>query len=280
MKIKGAFSVKMKCFLNLTVGVALAGMFFLLTACGGSEGKLICGVTQYEPMNYLDSNGNWTGFDTEFALLVGEKLNMEIEFQEIDWGRKFIELEAGSINCIWNGLTANVVDSVTGRQRYEDVDFSYSYMRNQQRVVIRTDRAGEFNSESDLIGKTVACEAGSAGETFASDAVGETGTVIGSTAQINAFVEVKSGAVDFAIVDILLAERMTGAGDYTDLMIADIYLPYEVFAIGFPIGSDLTGKVNDAITELYNEGKLVELAQKYGLENSLEIDTSDIRSRN
>ena len=260
---------------RILAGVVLAAMLLVFASCGGgNDGKLVCGVTQYDPMNYLDANGNWTGFDTEFAQLVGEKLNMEVVFQEIDWNKKFLELESGAINCIWNGLTANVVDQVTGRPRNESVDFSYSYMLNQQSIVIKANRAGEFTSMADLQGKTVAAEKGSAGETFASDAVGDGGTVIDSSAQINTFVEVKSGAVDFAVVDILLAQRMTGSGDYSDLMIADITLDYEVYAIGFKKGSDLTQKVNNAMKELYEEGKLTELARKYGLENSLELDTS------
>ncbi|MCL1853835.1 MAG: transporter substrate-binding domain-containing protein [Peptococcaceae bacterium] len=265
-------------YLVLT-GILLVGTLFLFTACDntGDAEKLVCGVTKAEPMNYLDANGNWTGFDTEFALLVGEKLNMEVVFQEIDWNKKFIELEAGTINCIWNGFTANTVDSVTNKPRYESVDFSYSYMLNQQCVVVKKDRAAEFTSEDDLSGKKAAAEKGSAGETFAQDAVGDGGTLISPTAQINTFVEVKSGAVDFAVVDILLAQSLIGSGDYADMVIADITLESEVYAIGFKKGSEMTQKVNDAIMELYNDGTLVELAKKYGLENSLKIDTSPIR---
>ena len=239
-----------------------------------SNQTLVCGVTLYDPMNYLDASGNWTGFDTEFAQMVGAKLGMDVAFQEIDWNRKFLELDAGTITCIWNGFTANAVDSVTGRPRVEDVDFSYSYMLNQQCVVVKKDRAAEFTSIEDLVGKSAAAEKGSAGETAASDAVGDTGTVIDSSAQINTFMEVKSGAVDCAVADVLLAQRMTGTGDYSDLAIADITLESEVYAIGFKKGSDLTEKVNGAIEELLDEGKLDELAIKYGLENSFIVDTS------
>ena len=155
-------------FLSL-IGILLIALF--IVSCGQQSGgqqsgqqsstekpKLICGVTIYEPMNYVDDDGEWTGFDTEFALLVGEKLSMDVEFQEIDWGRKFIEVESGAISCIWNGFTANVVDSVTGRPRIEEVDMSYSYMLNQQCVVVKSERAGEFTSIDDLSGKIAATE--------------------------------------------------------------------------------------------------------------------------
>ena len=261
----------------------MVGIAFAMASCGGGGsggggsggggGKLVCGITDFEPMNYKDDSGQWIGFDTEFAQLVGEKLGMAVEFQEIEWGSKYSELDAGTISCIWNGFTANASEA-DGTKRSDMVDFSYSYMLNQQCVVIRADRAGEFGSAADLAGKTAAAEKGSAGESYAIDAVGAAGAIIDSAAQINTFLEVKSGAVDFAVVDILLAQKLAGSGDYSDLMIAGIELESEVYAVGFKKGSDLTQKVNDAMVALNGEGKLAELAAKYGLENSLQLDTS------
>ncbi|MCL1830531.1 MAG: transporter substrate-binding domain-containing protein [Oscillospiraceae bacterium] len=248
-------------------------LVFSLVSCGKSKkNKLICGITDFEPMNYIE-NGKWVGFDTEFAILVSEKLGMEVEFQEIEWGSKYQELDAGTINCIWNGFTANA-DESDGTKRSDLVDFSYSYMINQQSVVIKSERAGEFKSIDDLVGKTAAAEAGSAGESFAQDAVGSSGNVLGSAAQINTLLEVKAGAVDCAVIDVLLARRLAGSGDYSDLAIANIELESEVYAVGFKKGSDLRDKVNKAIKELYDDGSLMKLAEKYGLENTLEVDTN------
>ena len=254
----------------------ITGMVWAFGAKDKGANKLICGVTLFPPMNYLDEGGNWTGFDTEFAQAVGAKLGMSVEFQQIEWTSKFIELQAGTISCIWNGMTANVVDSVTERPRFEDVDFTYSYMLNQQAVVIRAARASEFQTIEDLIGKTVAAEAGSAGETIARNAVGETGGFIGTNAQIDTFIEVKAGAVDFALIDVLLAEEMAGSGDHTDLMIANIEMPAEVYAIGFPKGSPMTARVNQAIVELFESGEMMRLARKYGLETRLYMSRTRI----
>jgi len=263
----------MKRIIGLALAVLLIAGMVSFTSCGGkNEGKLICGVTEYEPMNYRNAAGNWTGFDTELALLVGEKLGMKVEFQEIEWANKYQELEAGTINAIWNGFTAN--SSENGVPRSVMVDFSYSYMLNQQCVVIRSARTGEINSIDSLFGKTAAAESGSAGETAAKEAVGDLGRIVGSPAQINTFLEVKSGAVDFAMVDILLARRLAGSGDYSDLVIADINLNYEVYAVGFKKGSDLKNKVNNALKELDDEGKLWDLAKKYKLEDTIILDTN------
>ena len=254
--------------------VMLTGMLLIPASCGKKDdAKLICGITDFEPMNFRDASGNWTGFDTEFAMLVGEKLGMEVEFQEIEWAQKYSELESGAITCIWNGFTANASES-DGTPRTQLVDMSYSYMLNQQCVVVRAERAGEFNAPGDIAGMTAAAEKGSAGESAARDLVGEAGDVLDVPAQINSFIEVKSGAVDCAVVDILLARNLAGTGDYSDLVITNITLESELYAIGFKKGDDLRDRVNQAIRELYDDGTLMELARKYGLENTLTLDTT------
>jgi polar amino acid transport system substrate-binding protein len=254
------------------VAALVLGSAVGLTSCQAKETKLVCGVTEYEPMNYKDGSGNWTGFDTEFAMLVGGKLNMPVEFQEIQWAQKFTELQAGSINCIWNGFSGNTTESDTGKKRSEYVDLSYGYMLNQQCVVVKAERVGEFKSIGDLAGKSAVAETGSAGDTVAKEAVGDSGSFVGAKAQIDAFTEVKAGSVDCAVVDVLLAKSMVGSGNYSDLAIAEFELDAEIFAVGFKKGSELKNRVNKAMKELNDEGKLLELAKKYGLENSLFLD--------
>jgi polar amino acid transport system substrate-binding protein len=248
----------------------ITGVVF--TGCNKTGGKLVCGITDFEPMNYRDSSGKWIGFDTELAQLVGQKLKMAVEFTEIEWSNKYNELNSGTINCIWNGFTANASEDGTSRSAF--VDFSYSYLRNQQCIVIKTERKDEFKAFGALVGKTAAAESGSAGESAAQELVGDTGKIVGAAAQINTFIEVKSGAVDCAVVDVLLAKRLAGSGDYSDLVIADITLDYEVYAVGFKKGNALRDQVNKALKELYDEGKMLELAKKYHLEDSFVLDTN------
>jgi polar amino acid transport system substrate-binding protein len=255
----------------ISVGLAVI-MTLLMAACGTKDSNtLVCGVTEYEPMNYRDASGNWTGFDTEFALLVGEKLGMDVEFQLIEWSQKFAELDSGAIDAIWNGFTATAMEA-DGTLRLDLCDMSYSYMLNTQCIVVRTDRASEFNTAADLAGVTLAAEAGSAGETKAKNLVGDNGNIIPVPAQIHTFMEIQSGAVDGAVVDVILAKQLTGTGDYANLGIAPIDLGDEVYAIGFRKGDDLKDKVNQAMIELYEDGTLMEIARKYGLDERLVLD--------
>ena len=242
---------------------------FAVAGCSKEDNVLTCGVTIFEKMNEKDENGNWTGFETEFAQEVGKLIGMDVAFQEIDWGQKYNELNSGAIDCIWNGFTANSEDE--GVKRSELVDFSYGYMLNQQCIVVKKDAVANYKTEADLKGKKACVESGSAGASYA-ESVTDKDKVFAATAQINTFTEVKSGAVDFAVVDILLAKNICGNGDYADLAIAeDIELESEIYAVGFKKGSELTAKVNDAIKTLDANGKLMELAKKYGFENVLKV---------
>jgi len=86
-----------------------------------SNGELKIGVTVYEPMNYKETNGEWTGFDTELARMVCDELGVEAEFVEISWDDKELELITKGIDCIWNGFTQT-------DERLEIMSFTDSYI--------------------------------------------------------------------------------------------------------------------------------------------------------
>ena len=252
----------------------MVGATFTLSSCSKDDNTLVCGVTIFENMNEKNEDGTWTGCESEFAMEVGKIIGMEVKFQEIEWSQKYNELNSGAIDCIWNGFTANSSDTdPSGKEvkRSDLVDFSYGYMLNQQCIVVKKDNLANFTSEESLKGKTACVEGGSAGESYAKTAT-DADKVLPASSQLKAFPEVKSGAVDFIVVDIILAQNLCGSGDYADLAIVDaIELESEIYAIGFKKGSDLTAKVNAAIEELEANGKLMELATKYGFENVLKV---------
>ncbi len=265
----------MKKILTIVLALTMILALGMLVACSEEkkDDTLVCGVTIIPGLNEQDENGKWIGFESEFAEAVGEILDMKVEFQVIDWTQKYNEVNSGAIDCIWNGFTANSSDKVNGVdvKRSDLVDFSYGYMLNQQCIVTKASNVANIKSEADLNGKSACVEGGSAGASYA-ETVTAADKIFSTTAQINAFTEVKSGAVDFAVVDIILAKNVCGKGDYADLAIVDaIELDSEIYAVGFKKGSDLTAKVNSAIKELEKNGKLMEIAKKYGFENVLQV---------
>ena len=230
------------------------------------QGYFVCGITVYAPMNYFDENGNLVGFDTEFAKAVAEKLGVEAKFQVIDWPSKYMELNGGAIDLIWNGFTYGDEDGVS---RTEYVDFTYSYLENRQCLVTKADRVSELNSAEALNGKKAVAEGGSSGAAVAVELTGEN-NVTTFTAQSKALMELIAGNADFAVIDYQMAKAMVGTGDYASLAINNAVQPEsEVYAIGCRKGSDLTEKINDAIKALYEDGTLATIAEKYGLTNDL-----------
>ena len=221
------------------------------------KGKMTIGYTVYAPMNYTDENGEFVGFDTELATAVCEKLGVEPEFVEINWDTKFVELESKSIDCVWNGMT--LTDDIKANQAC-----TQAYARNAQVVVMKKDSG--YTSTADLIGKTVAVEAGSAGQTAVEEDENlAQADVITKTVQTDCLLEVKSDTADAAVLDLTLATAMTGEGtDYADLEIVD-ELNAEEYGVAFRKGSDTAAAVDAAFEELKADGTMQTLADKYGL---------------
>lgn len=219
-----------------------------------NKGTLVVGITEYEPMNYKDDNGEWTGFDTEFAQAVGEKLGVNVEFVEINWDYKYNELDSKSIDCIWNGMT------ITDEGK-EAASISDPYAENAQVVVMKQDQLANYTDVESLKDLTIAVEGGSAGEKAAA-AAGLTNTVVSNT-QALALTEVSSGSCDACIIDLTMANSMTGEGTSNANLGFELKLEAEEYGIAFRKNSDLTAKVNEIIDELMSDGTLDALAEKY-----------------
>ena len=220
------------------------------------KGVLVVGITDYAPMDYKDENGEWTGFDAEFARLVAAELGVEVQFQLIDWGKKFFELESGEIDAIWNGMT--ITDEVLLNTSCSD-----AYVVNAQVVVMNADVAAGYSDAAALSGLTFAVEDESAGEGALKDAGIE--GYIEVLDQATALMEVAAGTADACVIDITMANAMTGEGTgYPGLAIA-MSLTQEEYGIGFRKGSDLTAAVNEIIAKFIADGTLQALADKYKL---------------
>ena len=221
------------------------------------KGKMTIGYTVYEPMNYTDDDGNFTGFDTELATAVCEKLGVEPEFVEINWDTKIVELDAKSIDCIWNGMT--ITDDIQ-----QNAACTKAYAKNAQVVVVKD--GTEYASTADLVGKTVVAEAGSAGESaIADDENLAQADYVSKSVQTDCLMEVAAGTADAAVLDLTLANAMIGEGtDYANLKIVD-ELNAEEYGVAFRKGSDAAEAVNEAFDELTADGTMQALADKYDL---------------
>ena len=223
------------------------------------KGTLVVGITDFAPMDYKDEDGNWIGFDADMAAAFAEFLGVEVEFVEIEWDNKVLELDSKSIDCVWNGMT--LTDEVMAA-----MTCSNAYCNNAQVVVVPADKADAFQTVESCAGLRFAVEAGSAGEkeiaalNFACTPV---------LSQADALMEVASGTSDAAVIDALMAGAMVGEGTGYAGLTYTVSLNSETYGVGFRKGSDLCGALNAFFKTNYASGTMQAIAETYGVQAAL-----------
>lgn len=220
-----------------------------------SKGKLVVGVTEYKPMDYLDENGEWTGFDAEYARAVAKELGVEVEFIEIEWDNKEFEVKSKKIDCVWNGMT--ITDALK-----ESMDITDPYVKNAQVVVMPKDKAADYTTIESIKDLSFAVEVESAGKGVAEEN-GYKYTEL--TYQSDAILEVHTGKADACIIDLTMADALTAEGATYENLTKVLSLNEEEYGIGCRKGSDLCTEINTITDKLLADGTLDALAAKYEL---------------
>lgn len=235
------------------------------------EGKLVVGFdAEYPPYGYMDDNGEYTGFDLELAQAVCELEGWELVKTPIDWNSKDMELNSGSIDCIWNGFT------MTGRE--EEYTWSLPYVDNSQ--VIATAENSGIASLADLAGKVVGVQAGSSALALLEDEEGqkELADTFGTLQQFSdynsAFAELQAGSIDAIAMDIGVAQYQIKNRE--GFVILEESLSAEKYAIGFKKGNEeLRDLVNADLLTLLENGTFDELAEKYELSDMVCLEKQE-----
>lgn len=224
-----------------------------------NKGTLVVGITDFEPMDYKDENGNWIGFDADMATAFAKSLGVAVEFVEINWDNKVLELNGKTIDCVWNGMT--LTDEVTS-----SMETSKAYCNNGQVVIVPADKAGDYQDVESVKSLSFAVEAGSAGEAEVS-ALGASFTPV--TAQADALMEVAAGTSEAAVIDSLMAAAMVGEGTgYADLTYT-VQLNSEEYGVGFRKGSELAQKLNEFFDAALADGTMMQTAETYGVQAAI-----------
>ena len=221
---------------------------------------------EFPPYGYKDANGEYTGFDLELAQEVCNRLGWELVKQPIDWDAKDMELDSGSIDCIWNGFTMN------GREN--QYTFSTPYVDNSQVFVVA--EASGISALSDLAGKSVGVQKDSSAlAALEGDqkALADTFASLNQYGDYNtAFMDLEAGAIDALAIDIGVASYQISSRDGGYLMLEE-QLSTEQYAIGFKKGNtQLKDTVEGVLLEMAEDGTVKKLAEKYadyGLLDSL-----------
>lgn len=262
----------MKKFVSL---VMAAAMGLSLTACGGKQptqkdssdsayvkekGTLVVGITEFEPMDYKDAEGNWIGFDADLAKAFAESLGVTAEFQVIaDWDNKAMELESKAVDVVWNGMT--LTDDVLAA-----MECSNPYFDNAQVVIVKKDIAADYQTVESLEGLQFAAENGSAGQAEI-EKLGNDCTA--TQDQATALMEVSAGTADAAVIDYLMAVAMTGEGTSYENLTSTVSLNSEQYGVGFRKGSDLAEILNEFFRSAYADGTMQSIAETYQISDKL-----------
>ena len=248
--------------------VLVCGIVAAFAACGNDtkktdsdieyikeKGTMVIGITDYAPMNYKDDNGEWTGFDTEFAEAVCAKLGVKAEFFVLsDWDQKVNELNSKAIDVVWNGMT--ITDELKTSMSISD-----AYVINAQVIVTKAENAEKYTDLESIKNAKIAVETGSAGAKCVEGCANVTEVAF----QSDALLEVRSGAADVCVIDITMANAMTGEGTSYANLTKTGSLTEEEYGIGCRLGSDTCTEINKIMDELMADGTLDKLAEKYEL---------------
>ncbi len=270
---------------KIVAAILLAGMALSMAACGNekaddkkadasvktdgtedaAENETAAGDTftvgfdqDFPPFGYVGDDGEFTGFDIEMATECAKRMGKEVVLQPIDWDAKDMELESGTIDCIWNGFTVN------GRE--DQYTWSDSYMDNTQVVITKKDSG--ITTLADLAGKIVEVQKESSAQSALEDEdhteiLASFGDFLQVAEYNTAFMDLESGAVDAIAIDIGVANfQLEGKED--DYLILEETISSEQYAVGFLKGNEtLRDEVQSTLMEMVEDGTFAEISDKY-----------------
>ena len=258
---------------RLMAGIAAGTMVFSLAGCGSSSDgkksadkeKFIVGFdAAFPPYGYQDENGEYVGFDLDLAAEVCKRNDWELVNQPIDWNAKDMELNSGTISCIWNGFTMN------GRE--DEYAWTDPYVDNSQVFVVKADSG--IATFADLAGKSVAVQTDSSAEAALKEddnkELKDSFKELVVVSDYNtAFMNLDSNAVEAIAMDIGVAKYQMESRD-GEYKILDDVLSAEQYAVGFAKNNtELRDKVQKTLDEMRKDGKFAEIAEKWDLTDSV-----------
>ena len=254
------------------VGTETAGTEAAGTETDGNGKTFTVGFDASFPPYGYQENGEYVGFDLDLAQEVCDRNGWEIVKTPIDWDAKNIELNGGSIDCIWNGFTMN------GRE--DDYTWTPAYINNTQ--VFAVNKNSGIKKAADLAGKNVLVQADSSALAALQDEENTDSKALadsfGSLTQVpdyeSALMELEAGSADAVAMDEGVA--LTKQAQNDNIVILDDVISQEQYGIAFKKGNDeLRDQVWSTLLEMEKDGTVDKIAAKYPSINTANICISD-----
>ena len=221
------------------------------------KGTLVLGLDDsFPPMGFRDENNNIVGFDIDVATEVANRMGVELKLQPIEWSTKEMELNTGSVDCLWNGLS---IDD----ERKQAMDLSEPYMTNRMVLVVLND--SEYTDQASLAGKTIGVQNGSTAEKILeeSDFSKTIGNTIGFKDNVTAFMELETKGIDAIFMDEVVANYAITSQN-KDFKVLEDGLTEEEYAVGFKKGNTaLKNEEQKYIDEMKADGTMTQISEKW-----------------
>ena len=220
------------------------------------KGVITVATGTYVPFEYRDDDDNIVGFDIDVATEVANRMGVELKLQPIEWSTKEMELNTGSIDCLWNGLS---IDD----ERKQAMDLSEPYMTNRMVLVVLND--SEYTDQASLAGKTIGVQNGSTAEKILeeSDFAKTIGNTIGFKDNVTAFMELETKGIDAIFMDEVVANYAITSQN-KDFKVLEDGLTEEEYAVGFKKGNTaLKNEVQKYIDEMKADGTMTQISEKW-----------------
>ena len=238
--------------LLLVVGLVLLGC-----SSQKSANTLVVGTAaDFAPLEFIDENGNFAGFDIDLMNAIAEKIGYEVKWENADFAGLVASLQTGKYDAVISGMTITA-------SRQEEVDFSRPYFRSDQAVVVQESNTSIL-SRQDLADKRIGVQLGTTGELLARQLVSDKGSVYTYDSPDQAFLDLNTGRLDAVVNDLPVSGYFLVRNQNLPLKIAFTIETEEYYGVAMKKGNtELAEKINNALVELKQEGKYAQIYQKW-----------------
>ena len=221
------------------------------------RGYFIVGLDDtFAPMGFKDETGELIGFDIDLAKEVSKRLGVVVRFQTIDWDAKVLELNAGRIDVIWNGLTIT-------ESRLEEMAFSDPYIANTQMVLVRQD--SNINKISDLSSLKVGVQISSASEeaVTSNSIYSQLDELVKYDTFNSSIIDLQNSMIDAVVIDEIMGRYIISKTN-NSFVVCEENFGVEEYGIGFRLSSlDIRDKINQTLQAIIQDGKGSEISIKW-----------------
>ena len=223
------------------------------TAAGGGD-TIRIGIKYDQPGLGLQDGDTFTGFDTDVARYVADKLGYsedQIEFVETISANRETALQNGDVDMIF--ATYSITD-----ERKEVIDFAGPYFVAGQDLLVAADNT-DITGPEDLEGKNLCSVTGSTSAEKIKTDYAEGVQLLERPGYAECVTALSAGQVDAVTTDDIILAGLSAANGEGNLKVVGAPFSEERYGVGLPKGSDMCEDINTAITKMIDDGTWEEL---------------------